>query len=201
MEFEGKSKMNGGIDYTKHLDIDYTLFGLHKEEIFDDKGDLIELNLYRQYDDVNEIYSEIAIKEERNYIRNSSTGLLKKRITDIKWYDEDGNVILEKTQVTKFYSKKKGFRANKRARKNLIEKASMYLFGALITADPLNAEANVDNFESLTDSAASKYIKSNTQPLIDIITNSTDNTKDEFRDYMTTGMRDTLLTILNVSYV
>lgn len=200
MEFEGKGKMDGGFDYTRNLNIDYRVLGLHKEEVFDDKGDIVELNLYRNYNDSTDIYSEIAVKETRVYTRDAVTGILKKRVTDIKWYDTEGEVILEKQQITKYYTSKKGFRANKKARKNLLEKASVYLYGALIAADSNTAEVNKDDFEELTEIAQSKYIKSTTQPLIDTITNSTDNTKPEYRDYITTGIRDTLLTILNVSY-
>ena len=192
--------MDGSFDYTSNLNIDYRCLGLHKEEVFDINGDIVELNLYREYNDATEIYSEIAVKETRVYIRDAVTGILKKRVTDIKWYDEEGGVILTKTQITKYYTSKKGFRANKKARKNLLEKASVYLYGALMAVDSNTAEVNKDDFEELTEIAQAKYIKSTTQPLIDTITNSTDNTKPEYRDYITTGIRDTLLTILNVSY-
>lgn len=198
--FQGKQNLDNTYNYEDYKYTDYRLFGLAKQEIFDTNGDIKELNFYRNYDDVNDLFTQIAVKEFRTYTRSTATGLPTKRVTDITWYDENGNVILTKSNVTKYYSSDKGFKANKRARQNLIDKASMYLFGALMQIDATTAEANVENFEALSNNASNSYIKSNMQPLIDIITNSTDNTKNEFRSYMTVGIRDTLLTILNVTY-
>ena len=181
-------------------ELDFRIYGMHKRETFDGNGDLTLLEYFKDYDAVASTFSGIAVKENRIYVRDATTGLPLTRITDIDWYDEDGNVQLSKLQITKYFSAKKGFVANKRARRNIIEKASMYLYSALIQSDPANVSVNIDNFESLTDSAASKYIKSNTQPLLDIITNSTDNTKPEYRDYITTEIRAILLAILNVTY-
>lgn len=181
-------------------ELNFNIYGLHKKETKDANGDIILIELFMNYDFENGTFSDVAVEELRTYVRDLATGLLTKRITNIKWYDVDGNVQSEKIGVEKFYSSAKGFQANKRARQNILDQASMYFYSQLIANDPLTAEANVDDFEGLTDSAQSKYVKSNTQPLLDIIANSTDNTKPEYRDYMTQAMRDTLLVILNISY-
>lgn len=201
--FKGKMRMDQTMDFSEIVDADYRILGLHQQEIQDTNGDIIILKFYRNYDSENDIFSGIAVNEDRVYTRDTSTGLLKKRETSHTWYDIEGNIIATKTQVQKFYSSKKGFQSNKRARQNLIDKASMYLFSALATnnaGDMVLTEIEIDDFESLTDSASSKYLKSNTDPLINIITNSTDNTKPEFRGYITAGIQQTLLTILNISY-
>jgi hypothetical protein len=181
----------------------YNLFGLHKKEYFDSLGDLTKIELYTDYDAENDIYTGLAIKEDRAYTRDSSTGLLNTRITNITWYDIDGGINYTKSNITKYFSAKKGFVANKRARQNLIDNASMYLYSELMIAnlgDKTATDLQVDDFESLTDSAQSKYVKSNMTPLMDIITNSTDNTKPEYRAYITEAIKTVLLSILNVSY-
>lgn len=180
--------------------VDFNILGLHKKEYFDSLGDLIKIELYQTYDEPSETHIDLAVVEDRVYTRSATTGLITKREITITWYYENGEVGSVVTSRVKYYSSKKGFVANKRARGNIIDQASMYLFAQLMANDPLTADANVDDFEDLTDSAASKYIKSNTQPLMNIITNSTDNTKPEYRTYITEAMRDVLLTILTVNY-
>jgi len=180
--------------------VDFNILGLHKKEYFDSLGDLIKIELYQTYDEPSETHIDLAVVEDRVYTRSATTGLITKREITITWYYENGEVGSVVTSRVKYYSSKKGFVANKRARGNIIDQASMYLFAQLMANDPLTAHANVDDFEDLTDSAASKYIKSNTQPLMNIITNSTDNTKPEYRTYITEAMRDVLLTILTINY-
>jgi len=180
--------------------VDFNILGLHKKEYFDSFGDLIKIELYQTYDEPSETHIDLAVVEDRIYTRSATTGLITKREITITWYYENGEVGSVVESRCKYYSAKKGFRANKRARKNIIDQASMYLFQQLMSNDPTTADVNVDDFESLTDSAASKYIKSNMQPLLTIITNSTDNTKPEYRTYITEAMRDVLLTILTISY-
>lgn len=187
----------------EHIDpelVDFNILGLHKKEYFDSFGDLIKIELYQTYDEPSGTHIDLAVVENRVYTRSASTGLITKREITITWYYENGEIGNVVESRTKYYSAKKGFRANKRARKNIIDQASMYLFQQLMSNDPTTADVNVDDFESLTDSASSKYIKSNMDPLLTIITNSTDNTKPEYRDYISEAMRDVLLTILTISY-
>jgi len=180
--------------------INFNILGLHKKEYFDTKGDLIKIELYKSYDEETSIFTNLAITDERTYTRSPQTGLIIKRDTVITWYYEGGEVGHTTSTIEKYYSAKKGFVANKRARRNVIDQASMYLYSQLLANDAVNADSNVDDFESLTNSAQSKYINSNIQPLLDIITNSTDNTKDEYRDYITAAMQTVLLGILTINY-
>ena len=191
-------QMTGDSEDCRHLN--FGLYGLHKRETIDSKGDTIRVEYFKDYDPGTTTFSNIAVDENRTYSRDVNTGLAISKVTDIDWYDDEGNIQAQKQSITKYYTLEKGFRINKRARKALIDQASMYLFGVLIGNNPLTAEANVDDFQDLTDSAVSKYIKSNMQPLLDIITNSTEAAEPEFRAYMTADIRDGLLTILNVSY-
>ena len=179
-------------------ELDFRIYGLHKKETFDTNGDLTLLQYYKNYDENG--FADLAVEERRTYTRDVDTGLPLTRITDIDWYDDQGVVQAQKLLVTKYYSTKKGFVANKRARRNIIEVASMYLFSQLIANDPVNAEVNVDDFETLTDTAQSNYIKSNTVPLLAIITNSTDDQSPDYRTYITAPMQTALLAILDITY-
>lgn len=183
--------------------INFNLLGLHKKEFFDTNGDLHKAELYTAYDPETDVYTGLAITEDKVYLRDANTGLLKTRTTAITWYDISGAINVTKTNITKYYSAKKGFVANKRARQNIIDKASMYLYQELMIANAGDKDATdlqIDDFETLTSIAQSSYIKSNTTPLIDIITNSTDNTTSDYRDYISVAMKTVLLSILDISY-
>lgn len=180
--------------------IPISIHGLHKKEYFNTDGDLYLVEFYSDYNTETDTFFNLAIKEDRSYERSESTGLLSTRTTTITWYDIDGGVLEKKTGILKYYSSKKGFSANKRARQNIIDQASMYLYSQLLANDSVSADANVDDFEGLTNSAQSKYINSNTKDLIDIITESTDNTNPNYRVYITVAMQSVLLNILNINY-
>lgn len=180
--------------------LDYNILGLHKKEYFDANGDLYKIELYNDYNQETGVFTNLAVVEDRVYTRDSSTGLIIKREITITWYYEDGSVGNVRENVYKYYSSKKGFVANKRSRQNIIDQASMYLYSQLLENDAPTADANVDDFESLTNSSQSKYVNSNIEPLLLIVTNSTDNTKPEYRTYITAAIQTVLLGILTVNY-
>ena len=109
----------GGTDITF---INFNHLGLYKKQFFDTKGDLVKNEFYKSYDSVNDIYTDLAIKEERTYSRDNVTGLPQTRVTNVIWYAEDGSIMQERMGITKYYTAEKGFRANKTARKNLLDK-------------------------------------------------------------------------------
>lgn len=194
----------GSIEVLLSIHLDFRLFGYHKKEYFDSYGDLHKIEYYKNYDIVNDVYTNLVIKEDRVYSRSSTSGLLETRATTITWYNIEGDVNTTKENITKYYSAKKGFVANKRARRNLIDNASMFLYASLMqnnSGDAAQSEIEVEDFEDLTNLAQSKYINSNTNPLITIITESADVNTDNYRSYITVAMRDSLLSILNISYV
>lgn len=179
---------------------DFRLLGLHKKEYFDQYGDLFKIEYYTEYNIQTDMFSGLAIVENRTYTRDVVTGLLYMRTTNIEWYDVDGNVMQTKTNLTKFYSAQKGFTANKQARQNLIDRASIYLYSALMGIDPTTAVVNVDDYSALTNEAERNYIKGTIDPLLEIISNSTDNLKPEYRSYITAEIKATLLAILDITY-
>lgn len=179
---------------------DYRILGYHKDRTFDGNGDLITVKYWRDYDPDTQVYSDLAVQENRIYTRDTSTGLLIDRNFSAIWYDEEGEISGAKSNVMKYYTAKEGFENNKRSRQNLIDTASLYFFDKLIENDPDTAFDNKNDFESLTELAQAQYVKGTLDPLLTIIVNSTDNTKPEYRAYMTVEMQTTLLLILDVDY-
>jgi len=167
---------------TANKDIDYNILGYHKQEVFDIKGDLTTVNYHKNYDGVT--YSDLKVKEERTYTRDVATGLLIERDTVITWY-LDGNEAGTKN-TKKYYTAQKGFVNNKRARQNLIDKASMYLFSQIGKTD-----ARI--FWGLMKGFVDDYVATGDLALVTEINNSTEI-------YMTGIIKSTLESILNVVY-
>jgi hypothetical protein len=192
---------NKGYDIT---DTDYNMLGLHKKEVFDNNGDLILIELYTNYNSTNKVFTGLAIQESRIYARNNVSGLPETRISNISWYDVDGNVLYSKNNRIKYYSAKKGFQANKKARTNIVESASMYLFQELLTdnaGDVAATDLQIDDFEAFTTVERSQYINSNIQPLLDKVTNSADINHADHKTYMTEARRDVILGLLNINFI
>lgn len=167
--------------------IDYRILGLHKNEIFDAKGDLVLIEYYIDYDDVTDTFSNLAVRETRVYTRDVTTGILVKRETNIDWYDTAGAIGASKSQINKYYTAVKGFESNKQARQNLLNNASMYLLSQVGITD---AKAfwktlgpdDVKDYKNIGDLAIVTSINNSTEP------------------YMTAAIKATLDTILNVTY-
>jgi hypothetical protein len=164
--------------------INYNIQGYHKERVFDNKGDVFTLSYYQNYDPVGEVFSNLKVRETRTYTRDNTNGLLTERAILIEWYI-GGNVIATKN-LTKYYTSEEGYAMNQRARKNLTNKASMYLVSAVGLADS-------QNFLNSVATEISIYIEGDIQPLLDAISASTE-------PYMNATVKGTLDSILNVSY-
>ncbi len=199
------------------LDIkeDFTVKGYHKDITTDSKGDFIKIVYLENYDTVTKTGIPKVI-EDRTYERDAQTGLMINRITDIYWLE--GNAVIAHEKHYKSYPPDKGYKANKKARKNIIETASMWFYSemldvAYLGVDPedpdyvnllttalKNATDNVLEFEDLTNKAEGQYIKSNTDKLLDIINSVDDVESENYRAYVTPTMKGTLLAILDISY-
>ena len=161
----------------------YNLKGYHKDLTFDAKGDLVEVSYYKNYDISGKIFSNLQVKESRTYIRGAST-LLEQRNMLIEWYSET-KIIASKT-INKYYTSEIGYKANKRARQNLVDKASMYLLSVIGIDDAKNFLEDVSG-SILT------YVDGTISPLVNLISTSTET-------YMTPEIKATLDVILNVNY-
>jgi hypothetical protein len=160
----------------------YNIQGYHKEFIFDAKGDLVTVNYYKDYDGA--VYSDLKVSEIRTFTRDVTTGLLTTRDMVINFHDE-GEIRCTKT-AKKYYEPVLGFEKNKKARQNLINNASMYLFEEVGKTD-----ATV--FWKLVKDEVDDYRTTGDMTLLTSISNSTE-------PYMTGVIKTTLDTILNVLY-
>lgn len=164
-------------------EVDYRIQGYQKKPTFDAKGDLVSVEYYRHYDESTDEYSVLKVRETRVYTRDVNT-LLKKREMNIQWFK--GTSVMAEKNTVKFYTPEQGYDANKRARRNLINRASMYLLNEVGLT---NGKAFLDTVSS----AIATYVDGSIQPLLDGISNSSET-------YMTATIKGTLDTILNVTY-
>jgi len=167
--------------------IDYRILGYHKKEIFDTKGDLATVEFYKNYDPGTDTFSNLRVKETRTYTRDAVTGLLTQRDMTIEWYG-GGEILMTTKTTTKFYNAQKGYVANKQARQNLIDKAAMYLVSQV-------GVPNSKAFWKTVRNEADDYVNaSEVTALINAINASTE-------PYITQPIKDTLVAMLNVSYI
>ena len=164
------------------LEKDYRLNGWHKKETFDTHGDYNTIEYYQDYDGVT--YLNLQVKEIRTYTRDISTGLINKRNITINWYSA-GDIAFTKNLV-KYYTATRGHTANKKARQNLINDASMFLFSQV-------GKTSATIFWKQIRPEINDYINTSDLSLITVINNSTE-------EYMTTAIKSTLVTILNITY-
>lgn len=111
------------------VNIDYNIYGLHKKRTIV-KGELVLVQYYQNYDvDTNE-YSDLAISEHREFLRDPSTFLAYQRNQTINWYLTDDTIGATKTSV-KYYSLTESIEEGITRRKNVIAEAKIYTLGAL----------------------------------------------------------------------
>lgn len=174
-------------------EINYRIQGYHKKETFDANGDLTTVEYYANYDSGTETFSNLKVKETRIYTRDIGSGLLTKRDMTIEWYKGGGSLSDTKT-TEKHYDSQKGYKSNIKARKNLINSASMWLYGDLIAEfGQATGEANAKEFLRDVGSERGGYIAGDLQPLLDAVQASA-------RAYITGARKSTLDTILNIAY-
>lgn len=169
---------------------DYRIEGYHKKEVVDTKGDLIEVEYYKNYDENTQEYSTLKVKETKVYERDPVLGLPTKQTETIEWF-KSGKTVMATKVFTKHYDAEAGYELNQKAAKRLIKRASMYL-ASEVGADAAKAlfrtfKAEVNAYHELMDRV----------PLIDAITNHTDPMLNGEFAYRKT----VLVTILTVSYV
>jgi len=162
---------------------DYRIKGYQKKPTIDANGDLVIVEYFKDYDETTKQYSNLKVKETRVYTRDSSTLLMKRDMT-IQWFSGGKETAVVTTQ--KFYTAEQGYSANKRARQNLINRASMYLLSEVGLTDG-------KTFLNGVTGEISTYVDGSIQPLVDAIANSTE-------PFMTLTIKGTLDTILNVTY-
>jgi len=164
-------------------DENYNIKGYHKKKTFDEKGDLVILEYFEEYDGIT--YSILKVKEMNAFTRAVATGLVEKRVKTIEFYK--GGIYMFDTKVLeKYYNATEGYEANKDSRQILINNASMYLLSQVGLVD---GKLFLDSVVS----QVSGYVDGSSQPLLDAVANSVET-------YMTPTIKATLDVILNITY-
>jgi len=160
--------------------IDYDILGFHKKRtiIF---GELTKVEYYEFYD--GHTYSNLILDETREYIRDSN-GLVQYRNQSSRWYLSDNSIGLIKNTV-KYYTLEESIQEGIDRRTNIISKAKSYV---LINIGQLYS------FDLLTSvkSEISLFIDGYTQPLRDVIANST-------KPYLNQAIKDGIIESLRLN--
>jgi hypothetical protein len=159
--------------------IDYDVYGFHKQRNIV-AGELILVNYYRNYDSISEIYSDLILKENREYFRDVN-GMVKHRIQKTEWIMADETVGLTNTTI-KYYTQKEAIQEGIDRRTNIIDDAKVYCVNTLglnYSFDLLNSVSTYINL----------FKEGYTQPLRDSISAST-------KGYLTIPMKESIIQIL-----
>ncbi len=131
-------------------------------------GELVLTELFRDFDLDTNIYSNLAVKEERIFVRNID-GWIQYRDMIITWYHEDG--ITEYIPEVLFF---KGSIRRRTEEKNQHHKRCFY---------------DGVEFLNLVNDKVGLFIKGSLQPLISVVQDATEI-------YMTQAVKDVILSIL-----
>jgi hypothetical protein len=159
--------------------IDYDVYGLHKQRNIV-AGELVLVNYYRNYDPISEVYSDLILKEHREYSRDAN-GMVKHRIQKAEWIMSDETVGLTNTTI-KYYTQKESIQEGIDRRTNIIDDAKVYCVNTLglnYSFDLLNSVSTYINL----------FKEGYTQPLRDAISAST-------KGYLTTQLKEEIVNIL-----
>ncbi len=162
--------------------IDYDVYGLHKKLtiIF---GELRVVEYYRNYNPTTRVYSDLVVKEFRDYFRDIN-GLVQYRNQLSEWYLNDGTIGATKSTV-KYYSLTQSIQEGLERRGNIISQTKAFTLasiGQLYSFDLLTSVKN----ELLL------FIDGYTQPLRDGINNST-------KPYLNQTIKDGIIENLRLS--
>ena len=159
--------------------IDYDVYGLHKQRNIV-AGELILVNYYRNYDSISEMYSDLILKEHREYYRDVNE-MVKHRIQTTEWIMTDESVGLTNI-TTKYYTQKEAIQEGIDRRTNVIDDAKVYCVNTLGLNYSFDLLNSVSTFVNL-------FKEGYTQPLRDAISAST-------KGYLTTQLKEDIVNIL-----
>ena len=171
-------KITGEIDDPSK--IDYDILGFHKNRTIV-KGELVLVEYYRNYDGTT--YSDLVVKETREYFRNPVTTLAYKRNQVTTWYFDDDSVGLE-LSFEKFYSPSESIAESITRRTNIIAEAKLYVLMAVGLPYAQDFMMDINDPINL-------YINGATQFMYDAVQN-TDNT------YITPEIKAGIMSIIDI---
>ncbi len=177
-------------------------YGLFEKGVIDSKGDVTLLEMYKDYDEETEEFSNLAVKETRTYYRNS-VGIVTKRLIVIKWYRENGCIASRDKEFTKFFNAVEGLIQNQKSRTNLTNQAGLWVTGDLIAEYGAEAgETKAQEFlESITEQAVIYKNAIDIAPLVAAVNNTTyDYMTEDSQQYPGVSRKDVFNGIINISY-
>lgn len=126
--------------------IDYDILGLYKKRTIV-KGELVLVEYFREFDEIEQIYSDLIVKETRSYVRNQ-IGLALKRDMEITWYLKNGEIGIVKN-TRKFYNSKEAMTEGSTRRLNIIEEAKSYVLNAVGQANAFDLLSELKSYIEL----------------------------------------------------
>jgi len=163
------------------IHLDYDVYGLQKEKIIS-KGNLILINYYKNFDTISKQYSDLVIREHREYLRDEN-GLVTTRKQVTEWIMTDDSVGLTNTTI-KYYNQTEAIQEGIERRNNIIDEAKVYCInniGLQYSFDLLNSVAAYVNL----------FKDGYTPPLRSAISAST-------KPYLTTELKNEIVNILTL---
>jgi hypothetical protein len=139
------------------VDVNYNILGLHKKRTVI-KGELKTVEYYGEYDETTNTYSDIVLKETRDYHRDENN-LIIKRVLTIEWYYLDDTKSPYTKNTIKYYSIDEKIKEGDRRRNNIISSLKLTLFGLL-------GQANGYDLLSVLTQEMSLYRDGSKSPLI-----------------------------------
>lgn len=184
-------------EHNNPKDYDYDIFGLIKKRTMgtgDHKGELRTVEYFKAFDPNTQTYIDRAVKEDRFYHRDPSTGLVQYRLMDIYWYDTNGGIKYQKTDIMKLYSFNESREELQTRRKNIINDAEAYLIGTMIAEHGQATGVQYAlMFLATVKIEKELYIDSVGQPLLDAIAGTQ-------LPFITQTHKDTLTALITYDY-
>lgn len=164
--------------------IDYDILGLNKKRTII-KGELRQVEYYKNYDYSSNTYSDLVVLETREYFRNE-IGIAQYRNMTCNWILTDNTTGLT-SSFTKYYTQEEGIQEGLDRRGNMVGFAKTSLLDGLkaIYGVPTNQTYAFDMLTSVR-TQMDYFIQGYSQPLRDAVSAST-------KGYLTTGIKEAVI--------
>jgi hypothetical protein len=164
--------------------IDYDILGLNKKRTII-KGELRQVEYYKNYVPSSKTYSDLVVLETRNYTRDA-IGIATFRDLTSNWILNDNTIGLTNTS-TKYYTEEEGIQEGLDRRGNMVGFAKTSLLSGLkaLYGEPANQNYAFDMLTSVR-VQIDYFIQGYTQPLRDAVSAST-------KTYLTTGIKEAVI--------
>jgi hypothetical protein len=160
-----KFKINNSHDSPEN--IDFSIYGLHKEEVISSSGFLTDIRYWKEYDGVT--YSDLWVHEHRDFSVDVN-GLAITRTMVIEWYLTDDTIGYTRTYPLKYYNKQQSIEEGISRRNNVLSKAKVYCIDTLglnYSFDLLySLKANIDLFSQGLTSPLRAAVEASTKPYL-----------------------------------